>query len=258
MKLYEQARSTTSTTPRSTAACFRHGDRLQSVREANKPASALSITTVLRAYLLLGAPGLSTAEPGRYYVPSQARAAAEARGAPVHCRSRSPSVVRGRGREPAVLSTLRSIATRDALPLGSPYPDAANFPFREAQPLPLRRRPGSSAAHGLDDALPPGHPGLPDPPDRASPPRQGPGRRPRPRSSSRCGADRGDQPLPAGRGASPATLIAVESPTFYAMLHAIERLGMRAVEIPTHPVRGHSTSTRWPPSPATQPSPPAW
>ncbi|MET5021207.1 2-aminoadipate aminotransferase, partial [Burkholderia pseudomallei] len=30
----------------------------------------------------------------------------------------------------------------------------------------------------------------------------------------------------------------VESPTFYAMLHAIERLGMRALEVATHPGEG--------------------
>ncbi len=32
--------------------------------------------------------------------------------------------------------------------------------------------------------------------------------------------------------------MAVESPTYYAMLHAIERLGMRAIEVPTHPADG--------------------
>lgn len=38
--------------------------------------------------------------------------------------------------------------------------------------------------------------------------------------------------------AKPGDLIAVESPTFYAMLHAIERMGMKVVEIPTDPVQG--------------------
>ncbi|WP_420887044.1 aminotransferase class I/II-fold pyridoxal phosphate-dependent enzyme, partial [Burkholderia metallica] len=32
--------------------------------------------------------------------------------------------------------------------------------------------------------------------------------------------------------------IAVESPTFYAMLHAIERMGMKAIEVATHPEYG--------------------
>src|SRR5262249_43826826 len=31
---------------------------------------------------------------------------------------------------------------------------------------------------------------------------------------------------------------AIESPTYYAMLHSIERMGMRAVEVPTHPEHG--------------------
>lgn len=38
----------------------------------------------------------------------------------------------------------------------------------------------------------------------------------------------------------PGDLIAVESPTFYAGLQAIERLGLRVVEIPTHPREGVS------------------
>jgi DNA-binding transcriptional MocR family regulator len=38
--------------------------------------------------------------------------------------------------------------------------------------------------------------------------------------------------------AQPGDVIAVESPTYYAMLHAIERLGMRAIEVPTRPDEG--------------------
>jgi DNA-binding transcriptional MocR family regulator len=40
--------------------------------------------------------------------------------------------------------------------------------------------------------------------------------------------------------AKPGDTVAVESPTFYAMLHAIERMGMRALEIPTDPREGIS------------------
>lgn len=38
--------------------------------------------------------------------------------------------------------------------------------------------------------------------------------------------------------AKPGDTVAVESPTYYAMLHAIERLGMRAIEVLTHPADG--------------------
>jgi DNA-binding transcriptional MocR family regulator len=38
--------------------------------------------------------------------------------------------------------------------------------------------------------------------------------------------------------AKPGDTIAVESPTYYAMLHAIERLGMSAIEVSTDPVEG--------------------
>ena len=43
--------------------------------------------------------------------------------------------------------------------------------------------------------------------------------------------------MPAGRG-RPGDVIAVETPTFYAMLHAIERMGMKVVEVPTDPELG--------------------
>ena len=38
--------------------------------------------------------------------------------------------------------------------------------------------------------------------------------------------------------ARPGDVIAVETPTFYAMLHAIERMGMKVVEVPTDPELG--------------------
>ena len=38
--------------------------------------------------------------------------------------------------------------------------------------------------------------------------------------------------------AKPGDTVVVESPTFYAMLHAIERLGMRAIAVATHPTDG--------------------
>jgi DNA-binding transcriptional MocR family regulator len=38
----------------------------------------------------------------------------------------------------------------------------------------------------------------------------------------------------------PGDLVAIESPTFYAVLQAIERLGLRVIEIPTHPRDGVS------------------
>jgi DNA-binding transcriptional MocR family regulator len=40
--------------------------------------------------------------------------------------------------------------------------------------------------------------------------------------------------------ASPGVTIAVESPTFYGTLQAIRSLGLRALEIPTHPETGIS------------------
>ena len=52
--------------------------------------------------------------------------------------------------------------------------------------------------------------------------------------------------------ARPGDVIAMESPTYFAMLQIIESLGMKAIEIPTHPRKGmdldleerHSESSR--------------
>jgi len=44
--------------------------------------------------------------------------------------------------------------------------------------------------------------------------------------------------LSLGAVAQAGDTIAIESPTFYGILHAIESLGMRALEVPTHPREG--------------------
>ena len=36
----------------------------------------------------------------------------------------------------------------------------------------------------------------------------------------------------------PGDAVAIESPTFYAALQALERMGLQAVEVPTHPREG--------------------
>src|SRR5581483_6947863 len=38
--------------------------------------------------------------------------------------------------------------------------------------------------------------------------------------------------------ARPGDLIAIESPAFYGCLQAVEALGLKAIEIPTHPANG--------------------
>ncbi|WP_205172936.1 PLP-dependent aminotransferase family protein, partial [Burkholderia sp. LMG 13014] len=121
-----------------------------------------------------------------------------------------------------------------AVPLGSPYPDASQFPVqklaRYAQTIGRRR-----TRWGVIDDLPPGNQelirqiarryaerGIPVEPDEIV---------------MTIGATEAIN-LCLQAVARPGDTIAVESPTFYAMLHAIERMGMRALEVATHPVDG--------------------
>lgn len=230
MKLYEQLANDIETQIR--RGVYRQGDRLQSVRQTSQQ-RGVSITTVIRAYLLLESRGLVLSRPqSGFFVnlrePGLAQAAQQLdlpQPLPI---SASVDVSR------LVLSTLRSIATQDAVPLGSPYPDAQAFPFDKLNRYAYAAGQDPSLS-GLAHALPPGHPQLI-------------------RQIARRYLDRG-QPVDPGEiiitvGATeainlclqavarPGDVVAVESPTFYAMLHAIERLGMKAVEVPTDPVLG--------------------
>ena len=209
---------------------YRPGERIPSVRQASRQ-QQLSVTTVLRAYLVLESRGLIESRPqSGYFVRARASAPAEAE-LHMSAPAAEPSAV---DVSRLVLSTLRSISRDDAVPLGSPYPDASQFPVqrlaRYAQTIGRRR-----TRWGVIDDLPPGNQELI-------------------RQIVRRYAERGIVVEPGEivvtigateainlclqAVAKPGDTIAVESPTFYAMLHAIERMGMRALEVATHPVDG--------------------
>jgi DNA-binding transcriptional MocR family regulator len=133
-----------------------------------------------------------------------------------------------------VLSNLKAIQGKHASPLGSPHPDPTLLPcariHRHTRAI-LKR---FGAGNALDD-IPPGNPELI-------------------RQIARRHLASGLTVAPADvvvtvgateainlclqAVARPGDTITVESPTYYAMLMAIERMGMRAVEVPTHPVEG--------------------
>ncbi|WP_413193436.1 PLP-dependent aminotransferase family protein [Pararobbsia alpina] len=133
-----------------------------------------------------------------------------------------------------VLATLREIARHGALPLGSPYPDPSIFPTtrlnRYAAALARQRE-----APGVLSDLPPGDAGLIHQIARRY-------------ADAGCYVDPGEIVMTVGATealnlclqvvAKPGDTIAIESPTFYAHLQAIEKLGMRALEVPTHPEAG--------------------
>lgn len=235
MKLYEKLADDIERQIR--GGVLRHGDRLQSVRQTSRQ-RALSVTTVLRAYLLLESRGLLISKPqSGYFVQLRpgsdaAEAAADAVDAIATPKPMALSATVDVSR--LVLSTLRSIAAHDAVPLGSPYPDTGSFPLEKLNRYAYAAGQDPSL-RALQTGLPPGHPQLI-------------------RQIAKRYLDKGQTVDPAEilitmgateainlclqAVAKPGDVIAVESPTFYAMLHAIERMGMKAIEVPTHPEHG--------------------
>ncbi|MBV8124246.1 MAG: PLP-dependent aminotransferase family protein [Paucibacter sp.] len=204
------------------------GEKLPSVRQTSQHRS-LSISTVLRAYSLLESKGVIESRPqSGFFVRARSKPGPRPATAPSLVLSSEVDVSR------LVLSTLRTIRTEGAVPLGSPYPDPAPFPWprisRYANAIARRSQHWS-----VIDDLPPGNPQLI-------------------RQIARRHMDNGLAIDPSEiivtvgateainlclqAVARPGDTVAVESPTFYAMLHAIERLGMRALEVPTDPCEG--------------------
>jgi DNA-binding transcriptional MocR family regulator len=215
---------------------FRPGERVPSVRKTSQH-HRLSITTVIHAYLLLESKGIIESHPqSGYFVRGAADGAAGQRPKPApELRVSKPIAVSAQvDVSRLVLSTLRSIGTDEAIPLGSPYPDPKLFPFdkinRYAYAIARRK-----TQWGVTDELPPGNPEL---------------IRQIARRYLENGASVDPNEIVVTVGATeainlclqavgkPGDTVVVESPTFYAMLHAIERMGMRAIEVATHPAEG--------------------
>jgi DNA-binding transcriptional MocR family regulator len=209
------------------------GEKLPSVRQASQHRS-LSISTVLRAYSLLESKGIIESRPqSGYFV--RARQAGMLR--PAALAPSQPLVLSSEvDVSRLVLSTLRTIRKEGAVPLGSPYPDPAPFPWPRINQYAnaIARR----AQHwSVMDDLPPGNPQLMRQIARRH-------------LENGLAVDPSEIVVTVGATeainlclqavAKPGDTVAVESPTFYAMLHAIERMGMRALEIPTDPREGIS------------------
>jgi DNA-binding transcriptional MocR family regulator len=209
---------------------FLPGERIPSVRHTSQH-HKLSITTVIRAYVFLESQGVIESRPqsGYFVRPRAAQASTrelEAAAGTTTDKTTPEALDVSR----LVLSTLRTIQSSDAVPLGSPYPDPSPFPeHRITQYANVRARrlgAGNSAA----DDLPPGNKELIRQIARRY-------------LGKGLPVDAGEIIITAGATeainlclqavAKPGDLIAVETPTFYAMLHAVERMGMRAVEVKT-------------------------
>jgi DNA-binding transcriptional MocR family regulator len=208
------------------SGAFRPGERLPSSRALARSHNA-SAATVMEAYELLADRGLVETRPrSGYYVRStpRSRARAKPRAAPVETVAVSE----------LVFSVLEQVRDRQVIPLGSAFPSPAFFPLpRLAQDL-------ARAARRMDpwrtvEDLSPGSREL----------RQQVAKR---YAVHGLAVDPAEIVITSGAlealnlclGAvtRPGDIVAIESPAFYGALQAVERLGLRAVEVETDAATG--------------------
>ena len=210
---------------------LRVGDRLPSVRKACH-AQGISPITVTQAYYLLESRGLIEARPkSGYFVRARL-----GRDLPEPDISHPVGGSTGLEVSEFIFQILDSVRDPSVVPLGSSFPSPYLFPLEK-----LGRYLGN-AARKLDPIatvtdLTPGNEEL---------------RRQLALRYLAHGASVSPQEIVITSGAmeglnlclqavtQPGDLIAIESPTFYAGLQASERLGLKVIEIPSHPREGIS------------------
>jgi len=208
---------------------LRSGDRMPSVRQLCQE-RRLSPATAMRAYQELEAKGLVEARHRSGYFASalwrQSLAPPQ--------RSRPPKRSTRVEVNDLVFNILQAARDREVIPLGSAFPSPQLFPWNK-----LSRYLGSSARNmdpwSTVESLPPGSEDL---------------RRQIARRYLQSGARVDLDEIVITSGAlealtlslrtvtRPGDTVAIESPTFYACLQAIETNGLKAVEIPTDPHDG--------------------
>lgn len=228
MKLYEALAADIEASIRT--GVLHPGDRLASVRHTTQ-SRGVSASTVFQAYYLLEARGLIRArERSGYYVAAGVRQVPPELDLTSQPKDESIAV----DVSEQVFEILESSMTRDVVPFGSAFPSPLLFPLgRLGQAM-------ASSAQSLDpwstvDDLSPGNEAL------------------RRQIALRYLAD--GMPVHTDEivitnGAlealnlclsavtRPGDSVVVESPTFYAALQALERMGLQAIEVPTHPREG--------------------
>ncbi len=206
------------------------GERVPSVRRMSRQ-RRVSIATVLQAYHLLENRGLIEARPqSGYYVRAPLRPASEP------AISKPPRAPQPVGVHALVDRVLESSSHADIVPFGAAIPSAELVPTAKLQRIVsgiARRQARSIAAY----SLPPGCEEL---------------RRQIALSARDWGVNLAADEIIITNGcieavnlclravAKPGDVIALESPTYFGLLQIIESLGMKALEIPTHPRNGIS------------------
>lgn len=228
MKLYEQLANSIAQSIQEGVLC--RGDRLPSVRQASVSRN-VSPATVLEAYYLLEARGLITArERSGYFVTSGAVNIPSSPAPVIECQLEPTQV----DMSELVFEVLESIRLKNVVPLGSAFPSPLLFPrVNLAKTM-------ASSVQLMDpwasvDNLSAGDMNL---------------RRQIALRYMIDGLHVTADEVVVTNGAlealnlclmavtRPGDTILIESPTFYAALQSIERIGLRAVEIPSHPKDG--------------------
>jgi DNA-binding transcriptional MocR family regulator len=212
------------------AGTLRAGDRVPSVRRLSRQ-QGVSVSTVLQAYQRLEDTGIIEARPqSGYYVKRLAAAVQEP--AP----SRPPRRALNVEVNELADAVLSYAADPDVVAFGSACPAPELFPLERV------RRVLSSAARRDRGAL--GRYGLPPGTERF--------RRAVARRALEWGCRLDYRNLVTTTGCMeainlclravtrPGDLVALESPTYYGFLQILQTLGLRALEIPTHPRSGIS------------------
>jgi DNA-binding transcriptional MocR family regulator len=213
------------------SGAYAPGSRLPSVRQTSL-GRRVSTSTVFKAYYLLEARGLVFArEKSGYFVTG---VAAAKRPAEVEQSSAPATQANIVDVSTLVFEVLKSSTRRDVVPFGSAFPSPSLFPLKRLA------RSMASTVYTLDpgatlDDLTPGNAAL------------------RRHISLRYrvdGLDLDPDQIVITNGAlealnlslitvaKPGDAVVIESPCFYAALQAIERNGMRAIEVATHPREG--------------------
>ncbi len=208
---------------------LRSGDRLPSVRQASS-SRKISPSTVFEAYYLLEARGLIQARPRSGYYVNALRSAGANEPTTAQPAAQSSHVEISE----LVFQVLGSTRQADVVPLGSAFPSPQLFPLEKLA------RSLSPAMRGLN-------------PQRIVEELTEGSERLRRQIGLRyvvegTGIDAGEIVITNGAMEAlnlclqavtrPGDVVAVESPTFYAALQALERLQLKAVEVATHPRHG--------------------